>query len=211
MVAATLTVDDLDVGSSKHPRRYTVDTLFELPETDKRFEVLGGNLSVSPSATPRHARFLQQLIVLFSGLLPPELAPLPDTAIRLPNGDGPVPDMLISSVDVDDYPRGIPAELVYTVFEVVSPSNAYTDRKTKSDLYAEAGIPCYWRVEQRPWPEHFGPVPAIVVRLRDNDGEWQQTIAAAGAETELPIVVDADGTIVTVTIDPATLVGRRSA
>jgi hypothetical protein len=54
-------------------------------------------------------------------------------------------------------------------------------------------------------------VPAIVVRLRDKDGEWRQTIAPAGSGTELPVVVDADGTIVTVTVDPASLVGKRSA
>jgi len=78
-------------------------------------------------------------------------------------------------------------------------------------MYAEAGIPCSWRVEQRPWKEHFGPVPAIVVRLRGADGEWRQTIAPAGMTTPLPVVIDAAGTTVTVEIDPAVLVGKRTS
>ncbi len=191
---------------------FTVDTLFEPPETDLRFEVLGGSLVVVPAPTPKHNASITRLILLFSNLLPTDVEILPETAVRLPNGDGPIPDLLVSSVtDVAEYPRGLPAALVHTIVEVVSPSNAVTDRVLKTELYAEAGIPCYWRVEQRAWKEHFGSVPAIVVRLRDKDGEWRQTIAPAGSGTELPVVVDADGTIVTVTVDPASLVGKRSA
>jgi Uma2 family endonuclease len=128
----------------------------------------------------------------------------------MPDGDGPVPDLLITSADLDEHPRGLPAGYVHTVFEVVSPSNAATDRVIKTELYAEAGIPCYWRIELRAWREHFGPVPAIVVRLRGEDGQWRQTIAPAGAVAELPVVVNAAGTTVPVKIDPATLVGQRT-
>jgi Uma2 family endonuclease len=94
---------------------------------------------------------------------------------------------------------------------VVSPSNAANDRVLKTQLYAEAGIPCYWRVERRPWKEHRGPVPAIVVRLRGDNDEWQQIIASAGTVSELPVVIDEAGTIITVKLDPAILVGRRGA
>jgi hypothetical protein len=106
--------------------------------------------------------------------------------------------------------KGFPWQPPYTVdvlfelpsdglrYEVVSPSNARTDRIVKTEMYAEAGIPCHWRIEQKPWKEHFGPVPAIVVRLHDKDSEWQQTIAPAGSVAALPVVVDADGTVVTV-------------
>lgn len=210
-MAAPVKVEEPTLDSLPPPP-YTVDTLFELPESNLRFEVLGGNLVVAPAATPAHSGIIDQLHRLFVRLLPANLRFLYGAAVRLPNNDGPIPDLLITPVDdLIAYPRGLPAGLVHTVVEVVSPSNAFTDRKTKTDLYAEAGIPCYWRVEQKPWKEHFGPVPAIVVRLRDKAGEWEQITAAAGTETELPVVVDAEGTIVTVKIDPATLVGRRSA
>jgi Uma2 family endonuclease len=131
--------------------------------------------------------------------------------VGLPNRDGPIPDLLVSSADLEEHPRWLPAALAHTVVEVVSPSNAVTDRLTKTELYAEAGIPCYWRVEQRPWKEHCGPVPAIVVRLRGENDEWQQVLAPAGTPSDLPVVVDRAGTIITVKIDPATLVGRRGS
>ena len=185
---------------------YTVDTLFELPEADVRFEVLGGSLVLVPPPTPEHNYGLAQLLRRFADLVPPGFEVLPDTAVRLPNGDGPIPDLLVTSAaKLADHPKGLPADLVHTVVEVVSPSNAFMDRRTKTELYAEAGIPCYWRVEQRPWKEHAGPCPAIVVRLRDDDGRWQQRIAAAGTESGLPVVIDADGTVVSVKLDPAAL------
>ncbi|OLB73687.1 MAG: hypothetical protein AUI14_25515 [Actinobacteria bacterium 13_2_20CM_2_71_6] len=195
-MAAPVEIDDSEMNS---PWRlpYTVDTLFELPETDLRFEVLEGKLIVSPPPTPAHNAAADRIGRRLFPLLPLEVEPLTNSAVRLPNGDGPVPDLMITTAIPSEYPRGVPAALVHTIFEVVSPSNAVTDRVTKTRLYAEAGIPCYWRVEQRRWKEHFGPVPAIVVRLRGEDGEWQQTIAPAGTETELPVVVDAEATIVT--------------
>jgi len=35
--------------------------------------------------------------------------------------------------------------------------------------------------------------------------QWHQTIGPAGTEAELPVVVDAEGTVVTVKFDPAVL------
>ncbi len=210
MVAAPIEINPWAPGSPWSPP-YTVDTLFELPETDLRFEVLGGNLVAVPAPAPAHSGIIDRLYRLFIGGLPAELEFLTNTAVGLPNRDGPIPDLLVTSADIFEYPRWLPAAVIHTVVEVVSPSNAFTDRRTKTELYAEAGIPCYWRVEQRPWKEHFGPVPAIVVRLRDKDGEWQQIIAAAGTETALPVVIDEAGTIVPVKIDPAFLVNKRGA
>ena len=212
-MAAPLMVEELEEPEMSFPwlPPYTVDTLFELPDTNGlRFEVLGGSLVVSPQPTPRHNGAAERLARMLGGLLPLDVEPLQNTAIRMPDGDGPVPDLLITSADLDEHPKGLPAALVHTVVEVVSPSNAPTDRITKTELYANVGIPCYWRIEQRAWKEHFGPVPAIVVRLRGDDGEWTQTIAPAGLVSALPVVIDEAGTIVTVKIDPAILVGRRT-
>jgi Uma2 family endonuclease len=204
MVAAPIEIDES--GDSVWRPPYTVDTLFELPETELRFEVLEGSLIVSPPPTTAHNSIYAELFAVFLSALPRSVRILPNTAVRLPNGDGPIPDLLVgTAANAADYPKGLPAAQVRTVIEVVSPSNAVTDRVTKTRLYAEAGIPCYWRIEQRPWKEHLGPCPAIVVRLRDEDGEWHQTTAPAGAEAELPVIVDTEGTIVTVKLDPATL------
>jgi Uma2 family endonuclease len=191
---------------------FTVDTLFELPDdTGLRYEVLGGSLVVSPAPPPGHNLAYDRLRALIFQVLPLDAEAISNTAVGLPSGDGPIPDLLVTSANPDEFRNWLRAELVHTVVEVVSPSHAANDQVLKTQLYAEAGIPCYWRVERRPWKEHFGPVPAIVVRLRGENDEWQQIVAPAGTVSELPVVIDEAGTIITVKIDPATLVGKRSA
>jgi len=100
----------------------------------------------------------------------------------------------------------LPCDVVHTVVEVVSPSNALIDRAYKRELYAEAGIPCHWRVELNPWRAYQGPLPLIVVRLRDGDG-WRTIEAAAGATAALPLAVGrSDQDTIDVRLDPAVLV-----
>jgi Uma2 family endonuclease len=189
---------------------FTVDLLFELPESAERYEVLEGQLVVSPPAEPVHNLAHDRLRTVFDPLLPDNVESITNSAVRLPNGDGAVPDLLVTDVDPGAWPRGIPAEHVHTVVEVVSPSRPSIDRLTKKKLYAAAGIACYWRVELRPWRDHRAPLPAIVIRLLGDDGEWHETLHPAGTIAALPIVVGARGPeIVSVKLDPAWLVGPR--
>jgi Uma2 family endonuclease len=189
---------------------FTVDSLFDLPDSDLRYEVLEGQLVVSPAPEPKHNRAADRLQTQFNLLLPPDFEAITNTAIRMPNGDGPIPDLLVTSVDAEEYSRGIPADFVHTVVEVVSPSNSSDDRLKKPALYATAGIPCYWRVELKPWSEHLGPVPAIVVRLLGEDGDWHTTLHPAGKATLLPLAIGRGPDLLPVELDPATLVGRRT-
>ena len=188
---------------------FTVDTLFELPDAGLRYEVLKGALVVVPPPAPSHNLAADRLGRLIDPLLPVGAEAITTAAVRMPGGDGLVPDLLVTSADPGEHPRGLPAELVHTVVEVVSPSNASDDRAKKPALYAAAGIPCYWRVELRSWREHFGPVPAIVVRLLGDDGEWRTTLYAAGETHRVPLLVDRTPTVIPVELDPAILVGRR--
>jgi hypothetical protein len=62
-----------------------------------------------------------------------------------------VPDVLALRISADvnpgTYPLAVPASAVVLAVEVVSPSSTTHDRFIKPALYAEAGIPSYWRVE----------------------------------------------------------------
>lgn len=188
---------------------FTVDLLFELPDTGLRYEVLEGALVVTPAPEPRHNRAADRLTSRFYSLLSPDIEAITSVAVRMPNGDGPIPDVIVTSADPEEHPRGIPAELVHTVVEVVSPSNATDDRVKKTAMYAAAGIPCYWRVELATWQEHLGPVPAIIVRLLGEDGEWHTDLHPAGTTATLPLVVGHGPKLLPVELDPATLIGRR--
>jgi Uma2 family endonuclease len=187
---------------------FTVDTLYDLPESDLRYEVLGGQLVVSPTPTPIHNLAADRIRERIMPSLPKHVDAITAMAVRLTNGDGPVPDLLITTGDPFKHQRGTPVETVHTVVEVVSPSSTRIDRRLKAELYAAGGIPCYWRVELRGWKEHFGPVPAIVVRLFDG-GEVKEHLFAAGEEHDIPLVIGPDMDMMTVRLDPAELVGQR--
>jgi Uma2 family endonuclease len=188
---------------------YTVDDLFDLPDDGNRYEVLGGSLVVSPALTPRHQWVGDTVRLLFHRALPLGVYALTATAVRMPGGDGPVPDCLVTTLSPITAPSALPADQVYTVVEVVSPSHAMIDRAFKRELYAEAGTPCYWRIELAPWRGYAGPLPLVVVRVLSESG-WQTVEAAAGVVTTLPLAIGrrGDGTAVTmdVPLDPATLV-----
>jgi hypothetical protein len=169
-----------------------------------RSQVLEGELVLSSPAEPRHNLAADRLRGILAGSLPAHVEAIRSSAVRLPGGDGATPDLLVTTADPDDTPYGVPADLVHTVVEVVPTPT----RVRKKAPYLATGIPCYWRVELRPWWEHLCPVPAIVVRLLGADGDWRTTLHPAGERAALPLMISrAD--LVTVELDPAALVGRR--
>jgi Uma2 family endonuclease len=59
-----------------------------------------------------------------------------------------VPDVVVVAAEaIDETTTRIPSDAVLAVVEVVSPSTISIDRAIKPAMYAEAGIPVYWRVE----------------------------------------------------------------
>jgi Uma2 family endonuclease len=192
-----------------HAAPYTVDDLFEMPDDGNRYEVLGGSLVVSPAPRPIHQLAADELRLLLRNASPQGVTAITATAVRISAFDGPVPDIVVTDADLRAAGRELPAGRVHTVVEVVSPSNALVDRAYKRELYAEAGIPCYWRVELEPWRGYTGELPLVVVRLLTPDG-WQTFEAAAGQEASLPMAVGRlDGDKIAtadVRFDPAVLI-----
>ncbi len=186
---------------------YTVDDLFEIPDDGHRYEVFGGSLLMSPAPTPKHQRVLFKLQSSLYPLARPHRAVVDNgVAIRITDEDGPIPDLAVVSEETNDSMGAVPVAATYSVVEVVSPSSAFMDRSSKPEIYAEAGIPCYWRVELKPSRKYHGPLPLIVVRAVEKDGEYWRTVdAPAGTAHDLPLAVGPDAWI-TVTLDPAELV-----
>jgi Uma2 family endonuclease len=195
----------------RRPRRFTVDDLFSLPDWGVRAEVLDGRLLLAPPPPRRQERIAGNLAGRFRVVLPGGARAGTRQPIRLPDGDGPVPDLLVG--EAGDWSRGAPAGQVHTVGEVVGTDGRYLDRVWKRERYADAGVPCYWRVEVAPWPGYRGPLPVVVVRLREATG-WRDIVAAAGWPHLLPVAYGRgpDGAAITVPVrlDPATLAVRQA-
>lgn len=116
-----------------------------------RLGLIHGELVVSPRPRPIRQRIARRLATCVE-----DAAPAPwqvDTAVDVLLDDDEIepveiaPDIVVYSTDHDPYERPIPADLVILVAEVVSPSTKRKDRRTHPELYAEAGIRHYWRVE----------------------------------------------------------------
>jgi len=206
----TMTADVERPPASEFPFKapFTVDLLFELPENPERCEVLEGQLVVSAAPAPDHNLAADRLRTRIDAAIPAGVEAITAVAVRLPGDDGPIPDLIVTTVDLARRPRAIPVGQVHTVVEVVSPKHPSNDRLLKRKLYAAAGIPCYWRVELDPWPAHRGPVPAIVVRMLGETGRWKETTYPAGITSTIPFATGRAGSSsFTLNLDPADLVG----
>jgi Uma2 family endonuclease len=193
-----------------HRPPYTVDDLFQMPDDGNRYEVFGGALHVSPAPAPLHQFAADELqTILRMAVRPHGAKAITGVAVRTPEQDGPIPDLTVTTADIRGMTGALPYDEVHSVVEIVSPSSTLIDRSYKRDLYAEAGIPCYWRVELKPSRGYTGAVPRIVVRLRDAEG-WQTIEAVAGKVAELPLAVgranEQEAHTIPIKIDPASLV-----
>lgn len=154
------------------PKPATYADLLALPE-DVRAEVLGGEIAVSPSPLPRHAK-VQGALRRFIG------GPFDDDHGR----GGPGGWWIFEEVDVALGPHDVvrpdlvgfhrerlprpgkvrPIELRPDwVCEISSPSTAARDRVTKRHLYARVEVPYYWLID---------PEARVLEALCLRDGSW---------------------------------------
>ncbi|WUH99331.1 Uma2 family endonuclease [Spirillospora sp. NBC_00431] len=116
-----------------------------------RVSLIHGELVVSPRPRPIHQRIVRRLATRVEDVAPVAWQVDIDVDVLLDDDENePVemaPDIVVYSADHDPYERPILAELVTLVVEVVSPSTKRKDRRAHPELYAEAGIRHYWRVE----------------------------------------------------------------
>jgi Uma2 family endonuclease len=127
---------------------------------------------VSPLASPPHQRISRRLANAFDpGAEAVGLEVLEAVNIRLKPGRIPIPDIVVvEPVGPDPV---IDASVVRLVCEIVSPSNPATDRVLKMHYYAEAKIPFYLLVQDRP------RVTLSLSRL-DSDGYREECVATPG-------------------------------
>ena len=131
-------------------RGMTYDEYCLLPDDRNRYEVIEGELTMSPSPNFRHQDTvwnLGQILRVFAkehGLGVDSGAPMdvilePNTIVQ--------PDLLFIRSDnigiIGDVIEGAPDLCV----EVLSPSTSLHDRHTKKAVYARCGVPEYWIID----------------------------------------------------------------
>jgi Uma2 family endonuclease len=132
------------------PGGFTAEDLDHIPQLPGHTELLDGNLVfVSPQAK-FHALATSLLEFVLRQLVPPDLRVRREMTITLGPRQRLEPDVLVVRAEGDKGGFGQttyrPADVVLVV-EVVSPDSEVRDRERKPQLYAQAGIPHFWRVE----------------------------------------------------------------
>lgn len=133
--------------------RLTYDEFRQLPDDGKRYELIHGEVHLSPSPTTRHQWVLHNLDMSLSGHVHKArlgevwVAPLD---VRLAEDTAVQPDLIFVSnaraeIIQEDFINGAPDLVV----EILSPSTAAHDRATKLHVYAEARIPEVWFIDPR--------------------------------------------------------------
>ena len=131
-------------------RRWTAQMVRELPEDGKRYEVIHGELIVTPSPRPRHERVRMRLVeqiqqYLRSVAMPESLFGAPcdiswddDTLVQ--------PDLLIVPTQeiTNDWTT---YKTLLLAIEILSPNTARYDRVVKRRLYQEYHVATYWVVD----------------------------------------------------------------
>ncbi len=138
--------------AKRMPARWTYAEFARLPsEGSTRYEVIDGELAVTPSPSSRHQRVVTGLTRLLSTFVHDHrlgevfVGPID---VLCAEGDYLAPDLVFVRKNrlglVSD--RGIegPPDLVV---EVISPSTAHRDRGTKLDRYRYFGVAEYWVID----------------------------------------------------------------
>jgi Uma2 family endonuclease len=159
--------------------RWTLARLAELPRDGNRYEVIDGNLIVTPPPPLWHQAVGTELLVQLRRQCPPDWLAVYESYVDY-GGDGRVPDLVVARRAALRRRGQLAFEpsVVGLIVEIVSPSSRRTDRLAKPAEYADVGIPLFWRVELEP--------EVVIHPFRLEEGAW---VAAPQVRTQGRAVV----------------------
>src|SRR5256885_7670358 len=126
-------------------RPYTVDDLEWMPDDGHRYELIDGELLVSPAPGWPHQSVVVRLTVLLDAACPRDLRVVSGPfGIRPDKFNEYQPDVLVARyADLQERETYLPTPPVLAV-EVISPTSGIRDATLKKAVYARLGVPSYW-------------------------------------------------------------------
>ncbi|WP_063810580.1 Uma2 family endonuclease [Kibdelosporangium phytohabitans] len=160
-----------------------------LPEDNThRYELAEGILQVSPRPVPNHQWAVMQLAFQVGPQLQADLGVLSDVEVVIVGGSPATvraPDLVVvRTAAAKASPARFAPDDVLLAVEVISPGSRRTDRVTKFNEYAEAGIPDYWIIDLS------APVSVTAFQLIDGNYELNAgTDDVLSVTTPVPLTV----------------------
>ena len=173
-------------------RPLTYEDLAEMPNDGNRYEIINGELCVSPSAATPHQRVINPLQHAFFSLVlrggRGEIFVAPYDVVLSPY-DTVQPDLLYVGAERahivgDKRINGAPDLVV----EVMAPSSRGYDGIRKAALYARSGVPEFWLVD---------PIARRVTIYTLVDGRYEE-VPQPGAKVTSLVLPDLDLTVASV-------------
>ena len=172
--------------------RWTVERVLALPSDGNRYELIDGELLVSPSPSLSHQRVVMELLFLLKpwvegqgigaiAMAPADLELEEDSLVQ--------PDVFVVPQVVEEMRklqwRDIKGLLL--AIEVLSPSTARNDRVKKRALFSRVGVPEYWIFDtKRRRVERYRP-GVDIPELCESTLAWHPERTAGARE---PLVID---------------------
>jgi Uma2 family endonuclease len=130
---------------------WTVDMLEALPDDGKRYEIIEGELFVTPAPRRPHQRAVRELLTLIDAYLGPrrDVEVLASPAdIRAGERTSVQPDLFVVPIGKGEQAgRWPPVPALLLAIEVLSPRTARVDRHQKRRLYQREQVAEYWVVD----------------------------------------------------------------
>lgn len=152
---------------------FTVRDLEEMPDDGRRYELVDGELLVSPAPGLRHQAMTKYLTQLLEAACPEEFfvlnAPFP---VRTDLHNELQPDVLVARFE-DLTEKNLPTAPVLAV-EVLSPSSRLVDLNLKRAAYERMGAASYWVLDPL--------VPSLQAFELGSNGGYAEVAAVAGGQ-----------------------------
>ncbi|RJQ80312.1 Uma2 family endonuclease [Pseudonocardiaceae bacterium YIM PH 21723] len=174
---------EMEIGRSA--RSLTVEDLEGMPDDGRRYELIDGELLVSPAPGTYHQTVSGELFLLLRQARPVGLkvmaAPF---AFQLDMRNEVQPDVLVARIE-DFTAKNLIGPPLLAV-EILSPSTAFTDTHRKKNFYQRAGVASYWVIDPLE--------PRLRVYELDRNGRYREAIEfgpdeAFKAERPFPITI----------------------
>ncbi|GLY67222.1 hypothetical protein Atai01_38410 [Amycolatopsis taiwanensis] len=149
---------------------FTVRDLEGMPDDGRRYELIDGELFVSPASGTRHQSVAYLLFGVLHAACPAHLKVLGAPFAVKPHGRTELqPDLLVGRrADFTD--KLLPVAPLLAV-EVLSRSTAKVDLEVKKRAYERLGTECYWVID----PAH----PSMLVYELDGEGRYAEVARVA--------------------------------
>lgn len=153
-------------------RPFTVADLEAMPDDGRRYELIDGELLVSPAPGWSHQEAAQTLYVILRSACPRDLRVLmAPFAVRIDKFNELQPDVLVAKF-ADLTEPNLPTAPLLAV-EVVSPNSGLRDRSLKKAVYERMGVPSYWLVD----PDRNQPILTV---FEMTGGSYRQVTVVSG-------------------------------